>query len=327
MVNLATALQACQVSAAGYHVQTMYNIKQAAARSGVTVPVLRAWERRYGIVRPARSSGGYRQFDDVSVARVRTMRALVDEGWSPSAAAAAILDGSEPIRLESGGAIDRSPPTSAVGAQPAGTAPAEVADIVERFLAAARNLDPGGIAAVLDDIFARGSFERVATDLVFPALEALGEAWAAGELSIAGEHLASNAVQRRLGQALEAAGAAGRDGPRVVIGLPPGGRHELGALAFAVSARRAGLPVIYLGADLPIDDWLNAAHGALAAVIGVVTARDRATALSVAQRLRAAYPDLVLAFGGRAAPAAPDVVRLPAELGASVAELEATIGV
>ena len=81
----------------------MYNIKQAAARAGVTVPVLRAWERRYGIVRPARSTGGYRQFDEDSVARVRTMRALVDEGWSPSAAAAAILDGSVPVRDELAG--------------------------------------------------------------------------------------------------------------------------------------------------------------------------------------------------------------------------------
>ena len=46
----------------------MYNIKQAAARAGVTVPVLRAWERRYGIVSPDRTTSGYRQFDDADVA-------------------------------------------------------------------------------------------------------------------------------------------------------------------------------------------------------------------------------------------------------------------
>jgi DNA-binding transcriptional MerR regulator len=96
-----------------YHAQTMYNIKQAAARAGVSVPVLRAWERRYGIVNPARSSGGYRQFDDDSVARVRTMRALVDEGWSPSGAAAAILDGSVPVRPDLSGPGGELPsPTS-----------------------------------------------------------------------------------------------------------------------------------------------------------------------------------------------------------------------
>ena len=307
-----------------YHAQTMYNIKQAAARAGVSVPVLRAWERRYGIVSPARSAGGYRQFDEDSVARVRTMRSLVDEGWSPSAAAAAILDGSVPVRVEPGSNAGTPAAGGSATAAP-GTGPAEAAAMTERFVEGARRLDPHAIAAVLDDMFAHGSFERIAADLLFPALEALGEAWAAGQVTVAGEHMASSAVQRRLGQALEAAGSAdGRD-PRVVVGLPPGGRHELGALAFAIAARRAGLPVTYLGADLPMDDWLSAANGARAAVIGVVTARDRNAALEVARHLRDAYPDLVLATGGRAAQAAPGVVRLPQDLTESVATVAAAI--
>ena len=111
--------------------------------------------------------------------------------------------------------------------------------MTERFLGAARALDPDAITAVLDDIFARGSFERIATDLIFPALEALGDAWAAGQVSVAGEHMASSAVQRRLGQALEAAGSAEGHGPRVVVGLPPGGRHEL-ARSPSLSPRGSG---------------------------------------------------------------------------------------
>jgi MerR family transcriptional regulator, light-induced transcriptional regulator len=305
--------------------QTMYNIKQAAARAGVSVPVLRAWERRYGIVSPGRSAGGYRQFDEESVARVRTMRALVYEGWSPSAAAAAILDGSVPIRPEPPGSPDVPPTTGATSAVADGTGPAEAAAMVERFLAGARDLRPDEIARVLDDIFARGSFERVAADLLFPALEALGEAWAAGRVTVAGEHMASSAVQRRLGQALEAAGSDGSRESGVVVGLPPGGRHELGALAFAVAAKRAGLPVIYLGADLPTDDWLAAAGRASAAVIGVVTAKDRTAAMELARRLLEVRPDLVVAVGGRAAQAAPGVLRLPVELTDSVAALEAAI--
>jgi methanogenic corrinoid protein MtbC1 len=303
----------------------MYNIKQAAARAGVSVPVLRAWERRYGIVHPERTASGYRQFDDDSVARVRTMRALVEEGWSPSSAAAAILDGSVPIRLDPSGAGRDEPSAAALTGTVPGTGPDEAAAIKQRFLDAAAALDVDGITAVLDDVFARGSFERVAADLLFPALEALGDAWAAGEISVAGEHLASSAVQRRLGQALEAAGASTGRGARVIVGLPPGGRHELGALAFAIAARRAGLPVLYLGADLPLDDWLNAAQGALAAVIGVVTARDRNAAMDVARRLLEIRPDLVVALGGRAAQEAPGVMRLPTELTESVSVLGAAI--
>jgi DNA-binding transcriptional MerR regulator len=314
----------CQVLFSVYHAQTMYNIKQAAARAGVTVPVLRAWERRYGIVNPGRSSGGYRQFDDESVARVRTMRALVDEGWSPSAAAAAILDGSAPAPVDQAG----SAPAGGVGSPdsvPAITSALEAAALRDRFLEAARELQPDAVEAVLDDLFARGSFERVAQDLLFPTLEALGEAWAAGVVSVAGEHMASSAVLRRLGQALDAAGTATGRGAPIIVGLPPGARHELGALAFAIVARRAGLAVTYVGADLPVEDWLKAIEGASAAVIGVATARDRSAALEVAGRLLEANPRLVVAVGGRAAQPTPGVLRLPTELTESVATVRSAI--
>lgn len=315
---------ACRASLV-YHAQAMYNIKQAAARAGVTVPVLRAWERRYGIVNPARSTGGYRQFDEDSVARVRTMRLLVDEGWSPSAAAAALLAGTVPVRDAPSGSPASAPASTAASQATDGSGAGEAAALVERFLGAARALQPGAITAVLDDLFARGSFERVATDLLFPALRALGEDWAAGRVTVAGEHMASSAVQRRLGQALEAAGAPDGRAARVVVGLPPGGRHELGALVFAVAARRAGLPVTYLGADLPMDDWLAAAAGASAAVIGVAAARDRNPAIEVARRLLEANPGLVVAVGGRAAQPVPGVIRLPAELTQAVATVAAAI--
>jgi len=300
----------------------MYNIKQAAGRAGVSVPVLRAWERRYGIVRPERSASGYRRFDDEDVARVRTMRGLVDAGWSPSAAATAILEGRVPVEV----AAQASSPLDAGARADAGTDRDPGAhELADRLVSAAAALDASAIDSVLDDLFSRGSFERVADGLLFPALERLGDAWAAGIVTVAGEHLASNAVLRRLGLALNAAGPPSAGRPRVIVGLPPGARHELGALAFAVAARRAGLPVAYLGPDLPVNDWISAADGAAAAVVGVVTGRERRAALDVARSLRQTHPGLVVAFGGAAAPDEPGVVRLQASLPASVAALAAAI--
>jgi DNA-binding transcriptional MerR regulator/methylmalonyl-CoA mutase cobalamin-binding subunit len=300
----------------------MYNIKQAAERAGVSVPVLRAWERRYGIVRPERSASGYRRFDDDSVARIRTMRGLVDAGWSPSAAAAAILEGRVPVEVAS-----HAPNASDAGARDDAFAERDAGarELAERLVAAASKLDAAAVDVVLDDLFSRGSFERVAVGLLFPALQRLGEAWAAGVVTVAGEHLASNAVLRRLGLALEAAGPPSAGRHRVIVGLPPGARHELGALAFAVAARRAGLPVAYLGPDLPVADWITAADGAAAAVVGVVTGRERRAALQVVRGLREVHPDLVVAFGGAAAPDEPGVLHLPAPLPESVTALAAAL--
>jgi methanogenic corrinoid protein MtbC1 len=44
--------------------------------------------------------------------------------------------------------------------------------------------------------------------------------------------------------------------PRVLLGLAPGARHEIGLFAFAVAVRRNGLATDYLGADLPVEDWV-----------------------------------------------------------------------
>jgi methylmalonyl-CoA mutase cobalamin-binding subunit len=187
-------------------------------------------------------------------------------------------------------------------------------DLASRLVAGARDLDGGALESVMDELLAQGSFERVAMDLLFPTLQRLGDAWAAGEVTVAGEHLASGVVHRRLGQLLEAAGPGSAAAPRLIVGLPPGGRHELGALAFAIAARRGGLRVTYVGADLPVVDWVAAAEVADAVVVGVVTARDRRSALDVARAVLVARPRVVVAFGGEAAPAEPDVLRLPGEL-------------
>jgi MerR family transcriptional regulator, light-induced transcriptional regulator len=268
----------------------MYTIKEAASRAGLSVPVLRAWERRYGIVSPARTASGYRLYDDAAIARVRAMRRLVETGMAPSTAAAAIKAGRS--------AAPESVP------DPTGSDVIALSPLADRFVAAAEVMDESEVEDVLDAIFATGSFEHAVDGYLLPALEALGEAWADGRVDVAAEHAASHAVLRRLSAAFQAAGRPADGAGAILVGLPPGARHELGGLAFATAARRAGLPVVYLGADLPVRDWLAAATRtqARAAVIGVVTASDREPAERVASELLAADPGLVVAFGGRSVP-------------------------
>src|SRR5688500_17442451 len=299
----------------------MYNIKEAAARTGVTVPVLRAWERRYGIVEPARTPGGYRLYDEGAIQRLRTMRRLVAEGWSPSSAAGAILAGNVPPD-----ALADTPAARDVSGA------ADPARFEERFVAAAAATDGRAVEEVLDEMFATASFERVVDSHLAPALQALGAAWAEGRVTVAGEHLASNAVQRRLAAAFQAAGRLAAKERPVLVGMPPGARHELGAMMFAVAARRAGLPVLYLGADLPIDDWLTAAEAtnARAAVVGAPTAGDSAAAARVAEAIRRVRPGTAVAIGGAGVTdkveLADGTVRLPQDFDAAIGELVAALG-
>ena len=267
----------------------MYTIREAAGRAGVSSELLRAWERRYGIVTPQRTAAGYRLYDEASIARIRAMRSLVDEGWTPSAAAASLK-----------GLSDDELPAPSPREADASADDATADELVDRFVRAAARMDSAAIGEFLDDIGARGSFEAVVDRYLFPALRALGSAWERGVVSVAAEHQASAAVERWLGAAYEAAASHRVETAPILIGLPPGARHELGALAFATAARRSGLSVHYLGADLPSAEWVRAARAtnAVAAVIGVPTREDATAARKVATALRRGSPGVLIFFGG-----------------------------
>jgi methanogenic corrinoid protein MtbC1 len=260
----------------------MYTIKEAAARSRVSVPTLRAWERRYGVVRPSRTAAGYRLYDDEAIARLIAMRHLVEaEGWRPSQAAERVLTTSDLGQL-------RPPPPPAERRPEDGAGPTSTlsALAVDAFVAAAKKLDVPGMEQVLDDSFAAQRFELAMDGVVFPALRAIGDAWSAGELDVALEHAASETVRRRLAHFFDAAGRGERV-PMVLVGLPPAGQHEIGTFAFAVAARRVGLDVAYLGANVPVESWLRTARetGAPIVVLGVVTPDDVAAATVVVEAL------------------------------------------
>jgi DNA-binding transcriptional MerR regulator len=314
----------------------MYTIKQAAARTGVPIALLRAWERRYHVVAPERTASGYRLYSDDAIERIRTMRRLVDQGWSPSVAAAAILHGEVPPDARANAPADgvTRDGVAAGSTAPLGGDRAAAQELIDSFVDAAIALDGPGLEAALDRMFAAGAFEATVDTVLLPALGAIGDAWAADRLGVAGEHAASHAMLRRLSAAFQAAGRPSPSSGAILVGLPPAGRHELGALAFSVAARRAGLAVFYLGPDLPADDWLATATRTRpkAIVIGTPTAADVAPAIDVAKAVRSVLPNLPIAFGGRAAGAARDalgpsasIVTLPDRITDAVDALAASL--
>lgn len=268
----------------------MYSIKQASIRSGVSVPLIRAWERRYGVVNPKRTPSGYRLYDDDAIATLVHVRELTESGWSASEASRAILAG----EVTSATAAVSTLPT-ALGAD--GHRHRE--SLVARFVAAATDMDIAATSAALDEIFAQGSFESIVDEMLMPALVQMGQAWSDGHLDVAAEHAASAAVYRRLAALYEAAATTGD--AAVLVGLPPGARHELGALAYSVAVRRRGVGVLYLGPDVPIASWVSVIqrNRARVAVIAIVQRADQAGAIAVAEALRADGSSPVLAVGGR----------------------------
>jgi DNA-binding transcriptional MerR regulator/methylmalonyl-CoA mutase cobalamin-binding subunit len=255
-------------------------IGELSRRVGVTPDVLRAWERRYGVLRPHRSRSGQRLYGVEDEARVRRMLALIESGYSASVAA----------RLAT--APEAAAPPGAV---------ADLARLADDLRASLHALDEAGAEAALDRLMAGFALDTVLRDVVLPFLRDLGERWARGTVSVGQEHFASAVVAGRL-HALARGWDAGV-GPRAVLACPSDERHDLGLLCFALALRGRGWRVSYLGADTPTGAIADVAAtlDAELVVLGAVRAEPLVGVAEPISRLAATRRVCV---GGRGASAA-----------------------
>ncbi len=70
----------------------VYSIGEVAERCGINPVTLRAWQRRYGLLKPQRSEGGHRQFDDEDIERIEEIKRWIESGV-PVGKVKALLEG------------------------------------------------------------------------------------------------------------------------------------------------------------------------------------------------------------------------------------------
>jgi DNA-binding transcriptional MerR regulator len=264
-------------------------IQVAARRAGVSVDVLRAWERRYALVAPARASGGRRLYSESDIERLRLIASAAAAGRRVGELAQ--LDGAALAALVS---ADRA---SAAAPQDAGAA----ASLLANCMRAVEQLDGAALRATLRRALIALPAPACIEQLVAPLMHAIGERWSRGELSPAHEHVASSIVRREL-QATTEALAGDAAGATLVVAAPAGQQHELGAHAAALVAVLDGFRPTQLGADLPAEDIARAAQElrAAAIVLSISTVPD-GCARELAALRAATGPDLPIFAGGRAA--------------------------
>jgi MerR family transcriptional regulator, light-induced transcriptional regulator len=227
-------------------------IGELARRTGASPELLRAWERRYGLLRPTRSQGGFRLYTADDEERIRRMKEHLARGVAAAEAARLAADAETP---RPGAATSTpavlAPETTAAAPAPLQAAGRELAGALDRF-------DEEQAHAVLDRLLAAYRIETILRDLLVPYLHDLGERWAGGEISVAQEHFASNLLRGRL-LGLARGWGQGR-GPTAVLACLPGEQHDLGLIAFGITLYRRGWRIIYLGPDTPIATIGQATH-------------------------------------------------------------------
>ncbi|MCP5524288.1 MAG: MerR family transcriptional regulator [Verrucomicrobiales bacterium] len=287
--------------------EATHSIRAVSRRTGLSPHVIRAWEKRYGVVEPIRSESNRRRYSEGDVERLTLLRAATEFGHSIGLIATLTTK-----ELQDLTAKTRTVATpSRVGALASG-------EVIERCLAATRNLDQPALEAALRDAGVSLGIQGLLRQVVTPLTERIGNLWQRGELTAAEEHFASAVIRLHLAAAARPyAGHA--SAPMLVVATPSGQLHELGAVLVAAAAAGHGWRVTYLGTCLPPAEIVGAAHRtqARAVALSLVYPKDDPRLADELRLLRELLSRKVaLLAGGRAAGAYRDVL---GEVGAHTA--------
>ena len=271
-----------------------FTIKAVAQMSGLSAHTIRAWEKRYQVLTPARSESNRRLYDSTDVERLKLLRQAVQSGHSIGQVAnlpdSTLLSlGAESAKRSAPAAIvhqDRSP---------------------SEFLASCENALEQMDQEILEEALARGSANLGANGLIegviLPLVKLLDSRWADGTVSISQEHLASAALRAYL-ERVRSGLRASRQAPRLLVTTPKNQIHEIGALIVAAVSALEGWHVTYLGSNMPSDEIAKAAKKCSADAVGlslVFPLDDQEIPTELRNLRRQLGPEVPILIGGRGA--------------------------
>ncbi len=220
----------------------MYPIRTVAALTGVNPVTLRAWERRYGLIRPTRTPKGHRLYSTEDVELVRRVVALLDRGI-PISQAKRLMDDKE-----------RTAVRNAELHEGEGTWPV----YLQRMQAAIGRFDDRALDAAYNDALSLYPMDLVTRRLLIPLTEALGERAQSDPIGMAEQGFFRVYLRNKLGARFHHQSTQTR-GPKLLAACLPGEDNELDVLLFGLAALTHGYRVVQLGANTPL--------GSLATVI------------------------------------------------------------
>jgi len=223
----------------------LYPIRTVATLTGVNPITLRAWERRYGLVKPTRTASGHRLYTRADIDTVHRILSLMENG------------------IAIGRVRDALPESEAPAAAPDG---GPWAGLRARITAAIAQFDEERLEEIYSELLALHPIERVTREVLLPLLAELGERWRTHTGGIAEEHFFAMYLRNKLGARIHHRSRAAT-GPRLLAACLPGEQHEIGLLLFALAAHERGYRLVLLGADMPLAELGYAARRAQAEAI------------------------------------------------------------
>ncbi|HTI88073.1 MAG TPA: MerR family transcriptional regulator [Alphaproteobacteria bacterium] len=215
---------------------------------GIAKDRLRVWERRYGFPAPLRDASGDRLYPAEQVAKLKLVKRLLDAGHAPR----------NLLSLETSELSDLLAPQRG----------AWHADVeIHKGIGMLRDGELKTFESWLRGTLVREGLERFVLGTGRTIIDAIGDAWEAGEITVWHEHFFTAAYVAMLGSAL--ANVTAGDGPHVVLATPTGERHGLGLLMARALFTVRGAACLTLGEDIPNSEIVACAERTDADVVAL----------------------------------------------------------
>jgi len=261
---------------------TLYPIRAAARLTQISIDTLRAWEKRYGAVRPVRKNG-IRLYTETDIERLSLLRHALARGHTIGSASKLSNEALQSLAAPraSRKSADRSdPPIENVLAS------------IDRFHYAEADRELRRLASLMTP-------RELIHTVALPLLRTVGELWHEQQLRIAQEHMVSQLLGSLVGGMLRVY-APEHPPATILTATLSDDLHEFGILAAAILAAGAGLGVTHLGPNVPVKEIVFAAKrsGADVVLLSLTNPQDRVLRAEQLRSVRALLPASIEVWAG-----------------------------
>lgn len=213
-----------------------FTIKDLENLTGIKAHTIRIWEQRYSFLKPQRTDTNIRFYSNEELKKVLNISLLNKYGFKISH-------------------IDRMSETDINGKiLSINNVQAQQERIINSLIQAMVDMEIETFEDHIEAHIKSKGIEKTINQIIFPFMQRIGVLWITGHVNPAQEHLVSNIIRHKLIVGTEAVVPIFKLKKSGVLFLPEGEYHELGLLFVRYLLKSRGIYVLYLGANVPLED-------------------------------------------------------------------------
>jgi DNA-binding transcriptional MerR regulator len=213
-----------------------FTIRELEALSGIKAHTIRIWEQRYNFLKPSRTKTNIRTYSNEELKTLLTVSLLNKFGY----------------KISKIGEMNSDERTNAVLELTHHDAYHE--HLVNELIGYMVEMNSVEFEDLLDQHIKNHGIESTITGVIFYFLERIGILWQSNKIQPVQEHIVSNIIRQKIVGAIEGLPASKNKSPLFLLFLPEDEHHEMGLLFVYYLLRKRNIPVIYLGASVPLKD-------------------------------------------------------------------------